>query len=105
MSVLSVLQEDSSIEPGGTLVACANWIVLTCDPQFRPGEEVTFEVQEVDANLLKARLRSREQYFIDAGPLFWAELTSLEYCHLSAEAFCFLGGHRLRCVLTVRPAL
>ena len=99
---IQILPSDCS--EGRILVVCANWILITCDPQFRPGEEVTFEVQEADASLLKVVSNCHEQYAMDSGPLFWAELTSLKHCPLSSEAFCFLGRPRLRVVLTVRLA-
>lgn len=105
MSVLSVLSEDSSLEPSAVFVMCANPIVLTCEPQFRSGDEITFEVQEIDAASLKTRLGEHEQYAIDSGPIFWAQLTSLDPCQTTDRAFALVGKPMLRGVLTVRHVI
>jgi hypothetical protein len=49
-----------SIERDGMMVGCANPIYLTSEPDYSAGAEITFEVLESDAGVLKRLVRNVE---------------------------------------------
>ena len=72
MSALSIVRDGQKV-----VATIANPIFLTSPIRVERGAQLTFEVFETDAAILKDLVGTKQLYYLDH-ELYWAELISLE---------------------------
>lgn len=93
-----------SIARDGMMVACANPLYLTSEPDYSSGAKITFEVLEADASVLKRLIGKVETFGFDTSrPPFQAKLTSLEPCTSTVLALSLMRERpAMRGIFTVQ---
>jgi hypothetical protein len=81
----------SRLAEQGIMIRCASPVYAVCEPDYRPGARLTFEVLEADASSLKRLVGKTETFGTDSEHLpFIGQLVSLEPCTSSVAALSLM---------------